>query len=214
MPPARPRPMATQADLFQATALPEGLRYEADFLSESEEAALLDAIGTLPLQAARYKRYTARRRIASFGSGYDFDSNALQPAPSIPDFLLPLRARAAHWVDVLPETFAQALVSEYQPGTPLGWHRDVPDFGVVVGISLHGWARMRFRPYPQGSATHGAPFALDLAPRSAYVLRGEARWRWQHAVSATKSLRYSITFRTLASRAPRGSVPASRRSPG
>jgi hypothetical protein len=27
-------------------------------------------------------------------------------------------------------------------------------------------------------------------------LRDAARWRWQHAVSPTKELRYSITFRT------------------
>jgi alkylated DNA repair dioxygenase AlkB len=203
--------MSRQPDLFEpAPLLPEGLRYEADFLSESEEAALLDAIAALALHAARYKQYTARRRIASFGSGYDFDSNELQPAPPIPDFLLPLRARAAHWVDLPAQAFAHALVTEYQPGTPLGWHRDVPDFGVVVGISLHGWARMRFRPYPAGSATHAQPFALDLAPRSAYVLQGEARWGWQHAVSATKRLRYSITFRTMASREPRGSASASR----
>jgi hypothetical protein len=30
------------------------------------------------------------------------------------------------------------------------------------------------------------------------VFRDEARWRWQHAISPTKALRYSITFRTMA----------------
>jgi len=46
-----------------------------------------------------------------------------------------------------PETLEQALVTEYRPGTPLGWHRDAPDFGRVAGVSLGGWARMRLRPY-------------------------------------------------------------------
>ena len=39
---------------------------------------------------------------------------------------------------------------------------------------------------------------LLLTPRSAYVLRGVARWGWQHSVAPTPALRYSITFRTRA----------------
>jgi hypothetical protein len=37
--------------------------------------------------------------------------------------------------------------------------------------------------------------SLELAPRSAYVLRAEARWGWQHSVVPTPALRYSIAFR-------------------
>jgi alkylated DNA repair dioxygenase AlkB len=199
--PARVR----QADLFESSPpLPDGLRYQADFLTIDEEAELLQHIATLPLREARYKQYTARRRTVSFGSGYDFGSNALRPAPPIPDWLLSLRDRAAEWIVQPAQAFAHALVTEYQPGTALGWHRDVPDFCVVVGISLAGWARMRFRPHPPQAASRLDPFALDLAPRSAYVLQGEARWRWQHAVSPTKGLRYSITFRTMAAQRPGG----------
>jgi alkylated DNA repair protein (DNA oxidative demethylase) len=39
--------------------------------------------------------------------------------------------------------------------------------------------------------------ALELAPRSAYMLSGNARWSWRHSIPATKQLRYSIAFRTL-----------------
>jgi alkylated DNA repair dioxygenase AlkB len=56
---------------------------------------------------------------------------------------------------------------------------------------------MRFRPYPPGKGRKSI-LSLDLEPRSAYVLRGDARWRWQHSIPPTKALRYSITFRTLA----------------
>ena len=38
---------------------------------------------------------------------------------------------------------------------------------------------------------------LELAPRSAYLLAGKARWSWQHSIPAAKALRYSVTFRTL-----------------
>jgi alkylated DNA repair protein (DNA oxidative demethylase) len=40
-------------------------------------------------------------------------------------------------------------------------------------------------------------FALELEPRSAYVLAGQARSAWQHSITPTKALRYSLTFRTL-----------------
>jgi len=90
------------------------------------------------------------------------------------------------------------LVTEYRPGTPLGWHRDAPDFGRVAGVSLGGWARMRLRTYSRNEPLgDDKPISLDLPPRSAYQMNGPARWRWQHAIPATKELRYSITFRTL-----------------
>jgi alkylated DNA repair dioxygenase AlkB len=184
-----------QAALFgDAPALPEGFVFQLDFITVEEERALLDAITRLPLAEAKYKQYTARRRIAYFGFGYDFVSNRLAEAPAAPAFLAPLRAKVAAWMEVPPEGLGQALVTEYRPGTPLGWHRDAPDYDRVAGVSLGGWARMRLRRHPQGEE---APLSLNLAPRSAYQMNGAARWRWQHAIPATKELRYSITFRTL-----------------
>jgi alkylated DNA repair dioxygenase AlkB len=184
-----------QHELF-APALPEGLEYADGFVSADEEAALLAAITDLPLAEARYRGYTARRRILSFGTRYDFDDDRLQPADPLPGFLLPLRQRAAAWAGVAPEALAAALVAEYRPGTPLGWHRDVPDYELVVGVSLGAPARMRLRPYPPGQAEHSDVISLDLAPRSAYILRGAARWEWQHSIAPTRALRRSITFRT------------------
>ncbi|MED5620978.1 alpha-ketoglutarate-dependent dioxygenase AlkB [Ideonella sp. BN130291] len=185
-----------QADLFgdRQPALPAGLIYQSNFLHAEEEAALLQWITGLPLQEARYKAYTARRRVVSYGSRYDFDNNQLLPAEPIPRELQPLRARVAGWIGIPPEQFSSALVAEYRPGTPLGWHRDVPDHELVVGVSLAGPALMRFRPYPP--QPRAPVFTLELAPRSAYVLRDEARWGWQHSVAPTPALRYSITFRT------------------
>ena len=115
----------------------------------------------------------------------------------MPGFLLPLRERAAAWAGIAPERFTNALVAEYRPGTPLGWHRDVPDYELVFGVSLAGTARMRLRRYPPVNPKKADVIGLDLAPRSAYLLRGTARWGWQHSIAADGALRYSITFRTL-----------------
>jgi alkylated DNA repair dioxygenase AlkB len=201
----------TQADLF-VPALPSGLIYREDFVAADEERQLLAAIRELPLQEAQYRQYTARRRTINYGSVYDFTHLQSKPAPPIPEFLFPLRVRVAEWVGVQSEEFVQSLIAEYQPGTPLGWHRDVPDFEIIAGVSLAGAARLRFRPYPWTPEKKHTVFALELAPRSAYILRDEARWGWQHHVPPTKVLRYSITFRTkraAGNERPRRGVAAS-----
>jgi alkylated DNA repair dioxygenase AlkB len=81
-----------------------------------------------------------------------------------------LRAQVAERMEMQPEQITHALVTEYRPGTQLGWHRDAPDFAMVVGISLGTPCRMRFRPYPPRAGQ--CVFVLDLAPRSMYVLAG------------------------------------------
>jgi alkylated DNA repair dioxygenase AlkB len=174
--------------------LPEGLLYQEGFLSAAEEGRLLAGIQGLPLEEAKYKSFTAKRRIAAYGSSYDFETNVLGPAPEIPPFLLPLRSRVGDLIHTPDTNFVHALVTEYRPGTELGWHRDIGEFGIVVGVSLGGSCRMRFRRYPPQKGAR--IFTLELAPRSVYVLRDEIRWRWQHSVARTKELRYSITFRT------------------
>jgi alkylated DNA repair dioxygenase AlkB len=183
--------------LFDAgISLPEGMRYEAGFLSPGEESELIAFVRSLPLQAMDYKGFTARRRVLSYGGRYDFGANRLEAAPPIPPELHGLRAKAAAWASLTPQVFTHALVAEYSAGTPLGWHRDVPDFEDVVGVSLLAEAVMRFRPYPPKEPKRAGVIKLVVQPRSIYLLRGPARWAWQHSIAATQALRYSITFRT------------------
>ena len=191
----RPTSLDPELDLFAAEALPPGLTYRPDFLSVDDERALLAAILDLPLRPAPYKDYTARRRIASFGGAYDFARQQLNPAPPLPDWLHPLRDRVARVLGVASDELAQGLVTEYAPGTPLGWHRDTPEFEQIAGVSLAASCEMRWRRFPPKAREP----VLDLvvAPRSLYVMRDEARWGWQHSVAPTRALRYSITFRTL-----------------
>lgn len=196
-------PPPDQPDLFgaPAPALPAGMRYASGFLTGDEEAALAAQIERLPLAPMQYQNYTALRRVVSYGGQYDFSAQRLNAAEPLPDWLSPLRAKAAHWIGVAPEAFTQALVAEYRPGTPLGWHRDVPDFEDIVGISLLNDAVLRLRPYPPVAPKKSDVLKVTVAPRSIYLLRGAARWEWQHSVAATKLLRYSITLRTARARA-------------
>jgi alkylated DNA repair dioxygenase AlkB len=190
----------TQAALFPDAPLlfAEGFAYEPEFLSAQEEQLLLEHIRGLPLANAQYKEFRAKRRVVSYGGRYDYDTNELQDAAPIPEFLLALRARVANWTGRPATDFAHALVAEYAQGVQLGWHRDVPDFELIAGVSLLSACRMRFRRYPPGPREKS--IALEIAPRSAYRMAGDARWGWQHSVPPVPALRYSITFRTRRSR--------------
>ena len=136
----------------------------------------------------------ARRRVAHYGWHYSFDTFRATPGPAIPDFLFSVRERLATFVQVAPEQLAEALVTEYSPGAGIGWHRDAPPFGIVAAVSLLGRCRMRFR---RGEVRNWQTAEIELPPRSAYAITGEARSKWQHGIPPTKELRYSITFRTM-----------------
>jgi len=193
------RTVVTEPDLFDAPPLPAGLEYRPGFLGCDEEAALLRAFAALPFREAPFRQYTARRRVVRFGHDGYAATGELQDGGPWPAWLVALRRRAASTAGVDDDAFVHALVTEYRPGTPIGWHRDKPDYGTVVGISLAGACRMRFRPH-DGRHNRNAIVALDLAPRSLYVMRGEIRWHWQHHIPPVKALRYSVTFRTRAQR--------------
>ncbi len=71
---------SAQPELFGALpGWPQGLAFDANFVSASEEAELLAWIATLPLQPARFRQYTARRQVVAFGSRFDYDQGRLQP---------------------------------------------------------------------------------------------------------------------------------------
>ena len=189
-----------QRELFaQPQSLPSGLLYCPDFIDARAEQALLAAIESLPFREARFRQYTARRRVVRFGEGDYLEAQPDQPTdhPRIefPDFLLEVRAQVAAWLDMPAGAFVHALCTEYAPGTPIGWHRDAPHFEIVAGISLASACRMRYRPLDE--ARHDEVFALELQPRSLYVMRDDIRWFWQHQIPPVKATRYSITLRTL-----------------
>lgn len=184
--------------LLAASEAPPGLLYTPDFITESEEQTLMQAIRRLEFGEVRMHGIVARRRVVHFGWLYGYESWRIEPGPPVPHFLLALRGRAGRLAGIAGEDLEQVLVTEYPPGAVIGWHRDAPMFGpVVIGVSLAGSCRMRFQT---GKAERRETRSITLEPRSAYVLSGPARSEWQHSIPPAKTLRYSITFRTVLKR--------------
>jgi alkylated DNA repair dioxygenase AlkB len=180
--------------------LPDGFAYRDGFITRDEESALVRHIEAIEFGQFEMRGVVAKRRVAFYGQSYDEG-----PARPIPEFLFALRDRAAAWAGVAPDALAMALINEYRPGAPIGWHRDAPQYGIVAGISLLSPCRMKLRPYVSPSqlsqSGHRAPrkttHELTLAPRSGYLITGRARSHFEHSIPAVDALRYSITFRTL-----------------
>jgi alkylated DNA repair dioxygenase AlkB len=187
-----------QADLFETSdTLPVGMRYAPDVISPDEEQALAAEMVHLPFREFEFHGFLGKRRTVSFGWHYDFSGRGLQQAGGIPDFLLPARARAAAFAGIDPAALQHALLIEYSPGAGIGWHRDRPAFDDVIGISLLSPCTFRLRR-KQGSRWERR--SLTARPRSAYLLRGPSRTEWEHSIPPLETLRYSITFRSLAER--------------
>lgn len=179
---------------MSTASLPVGFRYEPAFLSEAEERSLVASIQAMEFAEVRMRGVVARRRVRHFGWHYGYDRARIEPGEPIPEFLLPLRARLAELAAVAPDELGEALITEYSPGAGIGWHRDAPAFGIVAAVSLLAPVRMRFR---RGEAGNRETAEIVLEPRSAYLITGGSRSKWQHGIPPAKALRYSITYRTL-----------------
>ena len=180
------------------TERPDGLVYVPELLEPDEERAALDAIARTSFDEVRMHGVVAKRTAKHYGIAYDYGSRGIvEGAEPIPEWILPVRAKAAALAELDADDLVEVLVQRYPEGAQIGWHRDAPAFGTVVGVSLLAPARMRFRRERDGVRR---AFELELPPRSGYVLAGEARTAWQHHIPPTKALRYSITFRTLRKR--------------
>jgi alkylated DNA repair dioxygenase AlkB len=193
--------VASAGSLFDVDA-PEGFHYRDGIISVDEEAQLGQDISRIEFSNFEMRGVVARRRVAFFGRTYDAGAVATRP---LPEFLMPLRRTVAAWAGVDADAFAMALVNEYPPGAPIGWHRDAPQYGIVAGVSLLSACRMKFRPYVRPRSQAASPpggrriatHEVALERRSGYLMTGESRNAFEHHIPAVETLRYSITFRTM-----------------
>jgi alkylated DNA repair dioxygenase AlkB len=176
------------------TPLIAGLRYEEALISGAEEKQLLQRLDQLELAPFRFHGWLGNRKTQSFGWRYDFEDASFTRAEPIPEWLQPLREKAAGFAGLRPGDFVHVLLARYDPGAGIGWHRDRDVFEQVVGVSLNTPAKLRFR---RRTADGFRRASVQIEPRSAYLLSGESRWTWEHSIFPGEQLRFSITFRAL-----------------
>ncbi len=171
---------------------PKGFKYLPEFITPGEERELIGHVSALPLAPyaqpgkgeAAGQIFYAKRRVYNFG----------EEAEPFPDWLIPLRDKAAQFAGDEGSDLVQAHLIEYSPGSPIGWHRDAPPYDKVIGVSLHSSCRFQLRR--ERADGKWDRFEITAEPRSIYVMAGEARSVWQHGIPPVENLRYSITFRT------------------
>ena len=186
-----------QADLFKTETteeLPSGFRYRPELIDRAEERRLIGEFEKLEFAPFEFQGFLGKRRVVSFGWRYDFNKGGLHKAGDIPEFLRPARERAAQFAGLKADDLQHVLLTEYPPGSTIGWHKDRPQFDDVIGISLLSPCTFRFRR-KAGAKWERRSFTAE--PRSVYLLRGSVRTEWEHSIPAVDAQRYSITFRSL-----------------
>jgi alkylated DNA repair dioxygenase AlkB len=191
--------MSLQLSLFDLPPaprqiMPAGFAYQPDLIGPDEESDLVGRFGDLDFKPYEHLGYLGHRRVASFGWRRDDSGHMVETGEPIPDFLQPLLGKVAVFTGLARETFRHALVTEYQPGAGIGWHRDRPPAVVIAGVSLLSPCSFRLR---RKAGDKWDRATIEAAPRSAYLMSGPARSDWQHSIPPLQALRYSVTFRTV-----------------
>ncbi|MDB5013296.1 MAG: Alkylated repair protein [Daejeonella sp.] len=186
----------------EPTNIIEGFTYLPNFISPREEALLLAEISKLDLHTFMFQGYEAKRKVASLGYDWNFESRTLNKGKDIPQAFDKVLQETAEYLGLQKESFAEVLVTEYPVGSVINWHRDAPSFDLIAGISLLSDCRLRLRPQEKSQQIKSQTKSFQVERCSLYVMQGPARSEWQHSISPVKNVRYSITLRTLKSLYP------------
>jgi alkylated DNA repair dioxygenase AlkB len=177
--------------------LPEGFHYFPEFISEEEERHLVNLIPKYPLKNLIFQGYEAKRKVLSLGYDYHFDTRKLTEGLPIPDEFTPILNKVAKHLNIPADDIKEILLTEYGVGHVINWHRDAHLFEKIAGISLLSDCNFKLRPYDKSKQTKANTKSFVAERRSLYLMENEAKQHWEHSIAPVKSLRYSITFRTL-----------------
>ncbi|EAY31447.1 alpha-ketoglutarate-dependent dioxygenase AlkB [Microscilla marina] len=179
-----------------------GLQYIPDFVGQTTQTALIEAIDALPWLT------DLKRRVQHYGYKYDYKKRAIDASMKVGDLPHWAQKIVQQAVDeqLLSEYFDQMIINEYLPGQGIARHVDCePCFDhTIMSVSLGTACVMHFNSLEDKNLD----VPVLLAPGSAILLSGDARYRWQHSIRANKSemfegqkivrgRRVSLTFRKV-----------------
>lgn len=187
--------MVAQPSFFVKPPVVAGLVVVEHVIEDPHERLLEELIDAAPLSPFQFGPWEGKRITTSYGSSYDYQRSRPVPAPAIPAWLGDLRSKVVPKLGCDPARFVQALLTRYDPGAGIGWHRDRPQYGEVVGVSISAPAVLRLRRRLTGGGFERRK--VELPRRSAYLLSGEVRSEWEHSIAPMDVTRRSVTFRTM-----------------
>lgn len=173
--------------------MPPELKLACEIMTPAQERALIALIEKSGLAYSPYDPGNSRSS-ASYGWKYDFANDGFLPCAPMPEGFAAIAASAAAFADVAVADLAECLLNRYEAGAIIQPHFDKPVWEHVIGISLGSAATMEFRRETEEGWEHAS---AELPPRSMYLLAGETRHVWQHALPPVAQTRWSITFRTF-----------------
>ena len=158
-----------------------GLTYARNFLSPSEEAALVEEIDRNDWIC------DLSRRVQHYGWRYSYKARRIDPS----DYLGPLPKWAEFIADrlvssaLVPQRPDQLIVNEYVGKQGISGHSDSESFadGIATISLLESW-EMVFRKKPLKCRR---PVPQVLEQRSVAVMSGDSRWRWTHEIPSRQS---------------------------
>jgi alkylated DNA repair dioxygenase AlkB len=177
--------------------LPSGFHFYPEFISREEELNLVSLIKTFPLKNMIFQGYEAKRKTMNFGHDWHFQNRTLSKGLDIPEAFIPIIEKVGARLNITTSSFAEVLLTQYDPGTVINWHRDAPPFEKIAGVSLLSDCVFKLRPYTKTIRKRSDTISFHLPRRSLYMMEGEVRTNWEHSIAPLKNLRYSITLRTL-----------------
>jgi alkylated DNA repair dioxygenase AlkB len=176
---------------------PPGFSYFPDFITEAEEQELIGNVRNIDLHPMNFQGYEAKRKVASFGYDWSFEKRVLTKGKEIPAAFSAIIEKVAAKASISKNDFGELLLTEYPEGSVINWHRDAPPFNLIAGISLATDCTFRLRPHDKSKQGRKSILSFPVKRRSLYLMQGEARTNWEHSITPLKSIRYSITLRTL-----------------
>ena len=169
------------------------LVHKPEFLSEAEEARLLQWFRTGLAPAGREHAGAVRRSVWRFGSDKPYAS--YMRSSQIPELFKDIidRLMAENIISPANHKPDSVTINEYQPGQLIAPHIDHVDSGkVITVISLASPALMLFE---NGNSPSSNALYLHLAPRCLTQISDSLRYDWKHSIAPVSQTRYSLVFR-------------------
>lgn len=177
---------------------PKGLKYYTEVHHGTSYNDVEVFITNLDLHPINYRG--SKRQVAHFGYKYDYYNNRVDiPTDEFPATIRSLADILYEFTDI---RFNQCIINRYLPGEGISAHIDDTKYGPTIAAFTIGYRKMRF------ISPSGDIYEQWTEPESLYIMSGESRSTWKHAMQSVKwdtvkgikykrETCYSITFRTV-----------------